>query len=371
MENNNLLDMYKKNKLLLFFLICSLLSLSCKKTIIPPTISTLEVKDIFARDAQSGGVITNEGSSKVTMRGVVWSTTQSPTISLSTKTTDGQGIGTYSSKLTGLSANTKYYIRAYATNAIGTYYGNEVNFTTNTIDLNNGLVSYYRFSENTGDSSGQNNHATNSNAKYTTDRFGVPLRAISFSSTNVEYVRSSAIINNVANTFTISCWVNSLSDDKLITEGITGREGYGNQAVLHPVHGGNWGIASQNAGVGLFVGRNQVVVVEHTHQYISAPLVYSTTLNGWHLITLIYENHIPMLYIDGVLVKTGKVSGILNVRPSNGTDINNGFANYSTSGLGRAFSPAGAPAQFNGAIDDFRVYNRVLTQSEINYLANN
>ncbi len=235
----------------------------------------------------------------------------------------------------------------------------------------NGILAYYRFSENAGDSSGQNNHATISNAKYTTDRFGVPLRAISFTSPNVEYVRTPAIINNVVNTFTISCWVSSLSDDKLIPEGITGGEGYGNQAVLHPAHGGNWGNASQNAGVGLFVGKNQVAVVEHTHLFISAPLVYSTSLNGWHHITVVYENHIPKLYIDGVFVKVGKASAIMNVRPSNGTDINNGFGDYSTSGFGRAFSPSGTLAQFNGSIDDFRIYNRALTQSEITYLSKN
>jgi hypothetical protein len=84
----------------------------------------------------------------------------------------------------------------------------------------------------------------------------------------------------------------------------------------------------------------------------------------------VYEDHLPKLYINGVLVKTGKVSSILNVRPSNGYD-GNVFGDYSSSGFGRAFSPTGTPfAQFNGSIDDFRIYNRVLTQSEIKYLAN-
>jgi hypothetical protein len=248
---------------------------------------------------------------------------------------------------------------------------NQLILLTNKINIANGLIAFYSFDNNTGDSSGQNNHGVNNNAKFASDRFGAPLNAISFSSQNVEYVSSPAVINNVTNTFTISCWVNSLTEDKLLQEGITGSEGYGNQAVLHPAHGGSWGNAAQNAGVGLFVGKNQIAVVEHTHQYISAPLVYNSTFNGWHLITIVYENHIPKLYVDGVLAKTGKASAILNVRPSNGNDLNNGFGDYSSSGIGRAFSPSGNSAQFNGIIDEFRIYNRALTQSEITYLANN
>ncbi|GAB1373013.1 hypothetical protein MASR1M45_30770 [Candidatus Kapaibacterium sp.] len=60
-----------------------------------------------------------------------WSTSQNPTIANS-KTTDGSGIGTYSSSLTGLSANTTYYVRAYATNSVGTAYGDELSFTSGT-----------------------------------------------------------------------------------------------------------------------------------------------------------------------------------------------------------------------------------------------
>jgi hypothetical protein len=89
------------------------------------------------------------------------------------------------------------------------------------------------------------------------------------------------------------------------------------------------------------------------------------------LVTIVYENHIPKLYVDGVLVKTGKASSVANVRPSNGNDINNGFGNYSSSGIGNGFSPSGTPPipQFNGSIDEFRIYNRALTQTEISYLA--
>ena len=73
--------------------------------------------------------VTYEGWGKVTARGVCWSTTEEPTIEDS-KTEDGEGLGTYTSNITGLSPITTYYVRAYATNAEGTAYGEQRTFTT-------------------------------------------------------------------------------------------------------------------------------------------------------------------------------------------------------------------------------------------------
>ena len=81
---------------------------------------------------KSGGSITGDGGSPITARGTVWSTSPNPTIALSTKTIDGSGIGTFVSNPIGIITNpiTSYYLRAYATNSNGTYYGNEINFTS-------------------------------------------------------------------------------------------------------------------------------------------------------------------------------------------------------------------------------------------------
>jgi|JFJP01.1.fsa_nt_gi uncharacterized protein (TIGR02145 family) len=93
------------------------------------TLTTAEVTEITATTAISGGEITNDGGSPVTARGVCWSTSQNPTIADST-TNDGSGIGVFVSNLTGLLQDTTYYVRSYATNGVGTYYGNEVSFPT-------------------------------------------------------------------------------------------------------------------------------------------------------------------------------------------------------------------------------------------------
>ena len=97
-----------------------------------PVLTTTTVSNITLSTASSGGNITSDGGGTITTRGVVWSTSQNPTILLSTKTTDGSGIGNFVSNITGLSPNTQYYVRAYATNSAGTAYGNEVNFTSPT-----------------------------------------------------------------------------------------------------------------------------------------------------------------------------------------------------------------------------------------------
>ncbi len=97
-----------------------------------PSITTVSVTEITTSGAKTGGSITADGNSPITARGVVWATTTGPTIALATKTSNGSGSGAFVSSITGLAANTKYYVRAYATNSVGTGYGNEFSFTTTT-----------------------------------------------------------------------------------------------------------------------------------------------------------------------------------------------------------------------------------------------
>jgi len=95
-----------------------------------PTVSTTAISSINLTGAVSGGNINDDGGSSVLARGVVWSITTGPTVSLATKTTDGIGTGVFTSNLSGLVSNTTYFVRAYATNAVGTSYGNEISFST-------------------------------------------------------------------------------------------------------------------------------------------------------------------------------------------------------------------------------------------------
>jgi len=93
------------------------------------TLTTGSITGVTSTSAVSGGIISDDGGSAVTARGVCWSTTQNPTTSHN-KTSNGIGPGSYTSQITGLSPNTTYYVRAYATNSVDTYYGNQRPFTT-------------------------------------------------------------------------------------------------------------------------------------------------------------------------------------------------------------------------------------------------
>jgi hypothetical protein len=101
----------------------------CKPPV-PPGIETSAASNITTTSMSSGGTVTSDGGAPVTARGICWSTSGSPSIDLTTKTNDGSGLGSFTSSLNGLSPNTTYYIRAYATNEAGTAYGTQVSATT-------------------------------------------------------------------------------------------------------------------------------------------------------------------------------------------------------------------------------------------------
>jgi hypothetical protein len=91
-------------------------------------VSTINASNITTTSAACGGTIFIS-TGEVTAYGVCWATTQNPTIA-NGKTTDGTGLGNFTSSITGLTAGKTYYVRAYATNSTGTTYGNQVTIQT-------------------------------------------------------------------------------------------------------------------------------------------------------------------------------------------------------------------------------------------------
>ena len=100
-----------------------------ENVVVKPMVTTLEIAGLSQTTAVAGGNVTSDGGAEVTARGVCWSTSQEPIVE-GEHTTDGAGTGEYQSNLSGLTANTTYYVRAYATNSEGTAYGEEISFTT-------------------------------------------------------------------------------------------------------------------------------------------------------------------------------------------------------------------------------------------------
>ncbi len=95
-----------------------------------PTVITGEISDIAQTTATASGNVTNDGgNSSFTTKGICWSTSANPSITDS-HTNDGSGAGLFTSYLDSLTPNTVYHVRAYASNSVGTGYGDDVTFTT-------------------------------------------------------------------------------------------------------------------------------------------------------------------------------------------------------------------------------------------------
>lgn len=107
--------------------------LACTKThtsaviINLPILTTNSTVSITQTTAESGGNISNDGGSTITIHGVCWYIKHNPTTD-NYNTMGGAGSGNFTSLINGLVPNTTYYVRAYATNSLGTSYGNEISF---------------------------------------------------------------------------------------------------------------------------------------------------------------------------------------------------------------------------------------------------
>ncbi len=140
-----------------------------------PMVTTADISGISDTEATSGGEVSDDGGDAVTAYGVCWSTNEAPTID-GNITNDGSGTGAYTSTLTGLFESTTYFVRAYATNSVGTAYGEQKQFTSaqrtgfsdprdgqkyDTVHIGNQVWFAENLNYNTEDSYVYNNNASN------------------------------------------------------------------------------------------------------------------------------------------------------------------------------------------------------------------
>jgi hypothetical protein len=320
------------------------------------TVSTSAVSNITATTADCGGTITKSGGTSAIDKGIVWSLTSNPTIDLPTKLSLGSGSGSFSGTITGLSSSKTYYVRSYVTNAKGTSYGAETSFTTPDIDLTNGLVAYYPFNGNANDESGNGNHGVVYGAILTADRFSKMQSAYSFDGVPGTRIQTnySGILGSASRS--ISVWVNKTSNVTASSQILT------------------WGLPSNNtinvAGGSLFSlfmsTWNGIPFIGLDNGY-SAIGVKNNNLSDrlWHNYTIVFDNTMGTsnvnlkIYIDGILAQNDVIYNALNLNTIQ--DI------YLV--IGEFWRSTGELRTFDGKIDDVRVYNRVLTQEQITYLA--
>ena len=98
--------------------------------VVLPQVTTSAVTGLTPISATAGGEVVQDGGAVVTARGVVYGASPAPTLSTGTMVSAGGGTGTFSAALSGLTASSTYYLRAFATNSAGTAYGEEISFTT-------------------------------------------------------------------------------------------------------------------------------------------------------------------------------------------------------------------------------------------------
>lgn len=315
-----------------------------------PVLTTTSITNITNNSATSGGEVTSDGGANITARGVVWSTSQNPTIELSTKTVDGTGIGSFTSSITGILSNTTYYVRAYATNSVGTSYGLTFIFTT-PIDITTGLVAYYPFNGNVNDESGNgNNGIIQGSVLLTSDRLGNLNKAYSFPGNANSFINCG---NNsslqIEGALTLSAWIymdgGSLNPRILQYAGSGSSGGYaafvdGTSNSSRILHATNYN--DDRSGTGFCCGSTQG---------FSIP-----ALSWQHFVYTSSSTGLAKMYINGILV--GEYQGV---------PVNN--INYSNS-LNIGKLPNGNDA-WGGKLDEIRIYNRVLNTAEINYLFQN
>ncbi|MBN1340430.1 MAG: LamG domain-containing protein, partial [Bacteroidales bacterium] len=172
--------------------------------------------------------------------------------------------------------------------------------------------------------------------------------AIDFDGINDQVMGDVFALTPAVNNFTIEFWVRTtatvtIQPQQNCLSCITGTPGFGQRYALYPTWGGSGG----NAGAGVSMGTNGILVYEHAASYMPALLVYNATLPaGWNHVAVVYIAKQPRLYLNGNLVATGLTSLKNNVYPS----LTIGGASY---------------GWFPGQIDEFRIWNVSRTEAQI------
>ena len=301
-----------------------------------PTVSTNEISNPNPKSAIVGWNVTSSGGGTVSEHGIYWSTSFNP-VSTGTKLPIGSGTGIFSTTLDGLTPDKIYYIRAYAINNVGTAYGDPVSFKTptkETIPIN-GLVAYYPFNGNANDQSGNNNNGTVHGAILTADRHGISNRAYLFNGVDnyIEINHSSSL--NLSQQISISFWA------KFETSA----------PYYYPYHiigkYGCWGIGQRESDIhaGITTSAGDLGLWS----------LYFDFDRFYHIV-MTYDASNLRLYIDGTLKESIAATGLL-IQNSNNIFISK-------------YQLSDSYYFFDGVLDDFRIYNRALTQQEITSLSN-
>jgi hypothetical protein len=308
-----------------------------------PTVITTTPTGVQYNQLTATGEIIALGDNLITDYGFCYSASNfMPTIA-DTKAVSGNGqttqLGAYTATVTGLQAETKYYIRAYATNSVGTAYGTVVE--TITLDapplVTTGLIAYYTFNGSNGNE--EQGHTEYNGTKsgtciFADDRPDTKGKSLQLDS-NVYYsVTGNPIAVIGAGDYTINVWVKTNKSPQTLFR----------YADVENTYKPAVAFSTNNAVVNVCAEiRGNVSYEKKFNTDVASTLMN----NQWHMLTITRYSGTCTLYIDNVQITT--VSG-------------------STSAAGNYAWRLGEG--FTGMMDNFRFYNRVITPSEITTIYN-
>lgn len=365
--------MRKSLRYLLLLPLFSIMLVNCDEdeSYKPIEVETKEVVSVDYKSAIITGKIVEFGKG-IDAFGHCWSTNPIPSIEDDTTIIMVEVGGDYQSVISGLADEEKYYFRSYALNDEEIVYGEIKVFTTEINPLKLGLVAYYPFDGNTNDYSEYENHATNYGAELTTDRFGNENLAYDFDGLT-NYMQLSKDID-ASDGLTFAFWINSRGQV----------EGENNGVVI-----GKYDMANQRSfiigsyGFGTDNSTNKIKATYYKYNYTSS---YRDNVHSdWILNTLPdgYNPSFYSFYSPTELILDSWNFAVVNVTSQEIQVWINGtltvikereyqfYANDSIEPIyiGNNLSLGGGDNNhLNGKLDDLRIYNRPLTEDEIQAL---
>ncbi|MCP4350101.1 MAG: hypothetical protein GY795_31865 [Desulfobacterales bacterium] len=209
-----------------------------------------------------------------------------------------------------------------------------VSYSSDEDDLNKGLAAYYPFNGNANDESGNGNDGAVDGAVLTSDRFGNPDSAYSFDGNSNIAVSDSASLD-IANAISVTGWINpnslSPSWQTIIAKGTEPSENYA-----------------------IFLERTKTLhianVINNRRYHWNSDSLFTQT-DTWYFLAVTYDGEIEKCYINGIYAGSEDISGKLT---TNDHKLQIGIRGNST--------------PFHGIIDDIRIYNRDISESEIQSL---
>ena len=305
-----------------------------------PTVSTTAPTNVKSTSAQSGGNVSDDGGSAVTARGVCWSLSEYPTVD-DEITTDGSGPGSFTSQITGLYPDTIYYVSAYATNSVGTAYGEVLSFRT-LPDCPEGMLAYWQLEESGpsyADVLGVHEGTTTS----------APARVTGFIGSGQEFNGVDTYIEIgdhddfdwlASDSYSIELWTKFSGT----TPGIQILIGRDQPSASDP----SWYIARETSdGITLFLQGSEAV------SFIQSPASYND--DEWHQVAAVLDNVQGkiFLYMDGLEVGQKSVTS-----PGH-------FVSVAPVSIGRYTSAGTLGYYFEGVLDEIAIFDKALSASEV------